>query len=119
MNTTICKMCNKGTIANTKVYRMSTVGVVIGYIFLGLSLLGLLLALISFVGSLKPAQGNFQAVQEFQRDMARLGALFIGFVSFVGGGVGWLLIRKKSVLKCNQCGVEVPASLSRVHDEST
>ena len=108
MNTTICRMCNKGTIAKTRVYRMSGVGITIGYIFLGLSLLGLLLALKGFVRSLQPAPGgfmNFNGLLEPELSMC------IGFFSVVGGGVGWLLIRKKSVLKCNHCGVEVPASL--------
>lgn len=35
------------------------------------------------------------------------GALFVG--SFVGGLVGWLLIMKKTVLRCASCGAEVAA----------
>ncbi|MCD8554124.1 MAG: hypothetical protein LRY47_09390 [Seleniivibrio sp.] len=31
-------------------------------------------------------------------------AIFIGMSSLVGGLIGWLLIAKKKVFKCNSCG---------------
>lgn len=37
-------------------------------------------------------------------------ALFFGVVSLVGGLLGWLLIMKKKILQCNNCGAVTAAS---------
>jgi hypothetical protein len=112
-------MCNKGTIVATKVYRVGKAGANFGYILLISSSLGLLLAVLNYLRSLEPVRGDFQVLQEIQRSFAQSGAFLIGFLSFVGAFIGWLLVRKKMVLKCNQCGVEVPDSLIGRYDRAT
>lgn len=113
MNEPTCKMCNAGTIMKTKVYRMSKVGVAIGYIVLVLSALGLLFAVVLL---LTMPRGDRNALQELGDGLAEAGAMCIGFSSLVGAFFGCLLVLKKQVLKCNQCGVEVPVSLSGMYD---
>ncbi len=114
MNELTCKICNKGTIVNMSVYRMSKVGVAIGYIFLILSALGLLFAVVSLLNRPGPAE-DWRVLTNLQRGLAEAAAVIIGFFSFAGALVGLLLIRKQTVLKCNQCGVEIPDSLSGMY----
>ena len=111
-----CGMCNAGTIVQMRVYQTSKSVAAIGYILLALSSIGLLAAVVGYVNSLKPAEGNFRTLKEFVAIFEQVGAVSIAFFSLVGGFVGFLLIRKKDVLKCNQCGVEVPRSLSAMND---
>ena len=85
-------------------YRMSGVVVVIGYIFLIPSVLGMLVNACLFVAmsrsiSTSPAGGMMGGA-----------FLFLIFLSFVGGLLGWLLVMKKSVLKCTHCGAVVATS---------
>ena len=109
MNGPSCRICSNGTIVDTKVYRNSKVVVAIGYILLVLSPLGLLFAVAGLVAALKPAEGDFKTLKDLEKGLAQAGAIVIGFLSLLGALFGWLLVMKKKVLKCNQCGVEVPA----------
>ncbi|MBM4070534.1 MAG: hypothetical protein FJ271_16495 [Planctomycetes bacterium] len=166
MNGPTCRTCNNGTLINRKVYRMSAGVVVIGYIFLIPSLIGVLVAaglffatgsatkdtakklkdevaaelanaevpqgIITKITDLKEvASADLSPLTEKQKDAVRSGqakmaggtigvgigaglaggtSLCVGFLSLVGALLGWLLVMKKRVLKCNQCGAVVPAS---------
>ncbi len=117
MNGPTCKMCNHGTIERTKVYRMGNVVVAIGYLLLVLSVVGLLMASGAFLNSPRPE--DFVFLGDLRAGLARDAQGCLGFSSLVVALFGWLLVRKKKVLKCDQCGVEVPASLSGMYDGST
>jgi hypothetical protein len=166
MNSPTCRTCNAGTLINKKVFRMSGTVVVIGYIFLIPSLIGLLVAgglffatgsatketskklkdevaadlnqagvlqgVITKITDLKEVpSADLSSLNEKQKDAVRSGqakmaggaigvgigaglaggtSLCVGFLSLVGALLGWLLVMKKRVLKCNQCGAVVPAS---------
>jgi hypothetical protein len=112
-------MCGNGTIVTTKVYRNSTPVVAIGYVILVISLLWLLLVVVGLFippkpprdapqGALAPFEKFFPDLGDAIRDLGRVCVLFL---SLPGALLGWLLVMKKKVQKCNKCGVEVPGSL--------
>ena len=178
-----CRVCEKGTLQQAKVHRMSSPVVAIGYILLIPSAIGMLLSLgfilLSWFSSaavvsstnaavsvhhlppavvanlqiekippemindlqagkdidaskeaalsasqreaIQSAQTEMKAAEEIGKAGARsaagclggcgsiLGIIGIVF-SFVGGLLGWILIMKKTVLKCGSCGAVVAAS---------
>jgi len=96
-----CKVCDRGVLTPKKIYRMSVPVVFIGYIFLIPSAVGVLFSVVLLIVSSQPDSSS------------RLGegfAIFMGVTSFAGGLLGWLLIMKKRVLKCNVCRATVNAS---------
>ena len=164
MDTIRCKTCDTGTLVRRQKYRMSGVVVLIGYILVIPSILGILVGVIGLVGSGTAGTNSNQAsrnrveselraanvpaaviakVKDHRNtlaasDTARLtgtqraairsasltlaasdvgttiGAgiaagfsIFIMIASLVGGLLGWLLIMKKSVLQCDNCGATV------------
>lgn len=164
-----CQICNSGHLTLRKTFRLSGPAVVIGYIFLIPSILGMLLGTLFLVGSCgaaaKAPANSESDLQEIREKMEQAGlpeamitkvldgefvgeseraglsddqrkallqgsgeilgpkiakgagvfvaggvSIFIIFVSFAGGLVGWLLTMKKRVLKCGNCGATVSAS---------
>lgn len=161
-----CKTCEGGSLIRRKKYRMSGAVVVIGYILLIPSILGILLSVLMF-GSLQVAGSETMdtvraSVEESLREAgvpddiiarvasgqdltaadssvltayqlatvagAELGraagsagaglgvavgagiAVVIGVASLVGGLLGWLLVMRKRVLECDNCGAVLAAS---------
>jgi hypothetical protein len=97
---------------------MSDVVVVIGYILLFPSLIGMAvtLALTGYViivsivlGAAAKDPQAFAAGSVFAVFTVAFGAAV--FVScFVSGLIGWLLVMKKTVLRCNLCGMTIDAA---------
>jgi hypothetical protein len=51
--------------------------------------------------------------------VVRVGSLYVGAFSLLGAVLGWLLVRKKEVLACDQCDDASPASRTQIpHRES-
>ena len=116
-----CKMCRTGTIASAKVYRMNNTVVIVGYLLLVLSMIGVCLAGLAFlINSARPA-GNLNELEagfeSFRAGLARDFAVCFGFACVVAASFSWLLVTKKRVLKCNHCGVVVPDSLRGMYGE--
>jgi hypothetical protein len=83
-----------------KKYRMSTVVVIIGYIILIPSVLGILTCGGIGLMATGDTKHDGQAVAA--------GLSFVGAIGWlVSGLLGWLLIMKKRVLQCNHCGAVV------------
>ena len=102
-----CKICDKGLLQQKKKYRMSGPVVLIGYILLIPSVLGVAGSLVAFshISSAASSSGADAGV-------AFAGGFIIlfGVGCFVAGLLGWLLIMKKQVLQCNVCGAVVNAN---------
>jgi hypothetical protein len=102
-----CKVCERGELLPKKIFRMSVPVVVIGFIFLIPSILGMsvgALLLIAIAAS-RPL-GIVVGAPGFIATLA----IIIGVPSFVGGLLGWLLVMKKRVLQCSVCGAVISAS---------
>ncbi len=102
-----CKACDVGIMIPQSVYRMSPVVVVIGYLLLVPPILGMVLfALVMFggtVGALFAGNGGTGA--------SGVGVGLCGFVSsLISGLLGFLLVMRKKILRCNQCGATIAAS---------
>jgi hypothetical protein len=113
-----CQTCRSGILSRKHLYRMSDVVVVIGYILLFPSLIGMAvtLALTGYaivfsivVGAAAKDPQAFVAGGVVAVFTVAFGAAV--FVScFVSGLVGWLLVMKKTVLRCNLCGMTIDAA---------
>ncbi len=103
-----CSACNSQRSMNaTKVRRLSRIVVVIGWILTIPSVLGLLLAVLVFIGGIYFTSSTFDNFGETFPliDLLIYGSSFyIGISSLVGGLIGYLLIMKKKVFKCSMCG---------------
>src|SRR4051794_30919096 len=112
MNGPACKMCNGGIIVKKAVYRMNMVVVVIGYLVLVPSILLFLCCLplgIPFLLHGEPEKKMpTNPIEALAFMVPSDGAIAVmgGVVGLVGAFFGWLLVMKKTVLKCNGCGVE-------------
>lgn len=98
-----CKTCDTGELRQQSKYRLSRAVVTIGYILLVPSVLGLLFAALVLVMAVSVDRSAGLLV-------ILLGPLLIGVPSLVGGLLGWLLVMKKDVLQCGNCGAVTPAS---------
>ena len=161
-----CATCGRGGLVRKKKYRLSGPSIVIGYILLIPSIIGMLVSFLMFIGTgiaatdakkslenrnkttLEQARVPSQIVQKVigletveQSELASLsseqrravthaqasmsggtagtaiGGVFAGGVSvctgvafFIFGLLGWLLVMRKWVLQCDQCGATVAAS---------
>jgi hypothetical protein len=105
-----CKICDAGLLVRQTKYRMSGPAVLIGYILLVPSILGILISAMSFfrLASLNHA-GNAGSA-DVATGLVGGFVIFFGIASFVGGLIGWLLVMKKQVLECNVCQAVVNAS---------
>lgn len=96
-----CQVCGQGRLIRRKVYRLSGPVVVIGYIFL----------IPSFIGIYLSASALDSASNNNHSDVIVPGlAIIFGIASFVSGIFGWLLVMKKKILQCSACGAVVSAS---------
>jgi len=85
----VCPICSQPALVRRQKYRMSFPVVLIGYILLLPTILGILLGVLILMTGW--TFGGF------------IGFLFI-ITSFVSGLLGSMLIMKKSVLQCSRCG---------------
>ncbi|MGP8155935.1 MAG: hypothetical protein ACLQMT_03630 [Candidatus Acidiferrales bacterium] len=100
-----CKVCGRGELIPKQIYRLSGPAVVIGYILLIPSVLGMVVCTLTLVA----VAGYMAATNSFQV-IGGAFAIFWGVAFFVGGLLGWLLVMKKRVLQCSVCGATVSAS---------
>lgn len=108
-----CPTCQRSNLSLCQVYRMSSPVVVIGWILLVPSFLGMLYGLYLAVGVPLLAPSLTGGDKEAAAVTASLGiglGLSILIGSFVGGLLGWLLVMKKSVLQCPSCQTTIAAS---------
>ncbi len=108
-----CGACKaEGAMGATKTPRFGSFIRFIGYIFVIPSVLGVLFAILVFFSTSMATSDVMQQSSEaaFQTGAAIGGAmgigfsLFIGASSLVGGLIGYLLLTKKKVFRCNICG---------------
>ena len=103
----ICKICDKGALIQKRKYRMSSPVVLIGYVLLIPSILGVLISAMTFFEiSSAASQANAGA----GAGLAGGFSILIAIAFFVSGLLGWLLIMKKQILQCNVCGAVVNAA---------
>jgi drug/metabolite transporter (DMT)-like permease len=97
-----CKVCERGSLVQQKVFRMSGPVVAIGFFLLVPSVIGMLLcalALVQIVDQPDNASGSAAGI-----------VIAIGIACFVSGLLGWLLVMRKRILQCPVCGAVVNAS---------
>ena len=70
--------------------------------------IGKILLIPSFLGIILGVASAVMAFTSVKSGGVVAGAI-VAVASFVSGLLGWLLIMKKDVLKCNSCGAVVPA----------
>lgn len=108
-----CKACeSKHTMKPTKVRKMSPIVAFIGWLMTIPSILGLLFALLLFISSIMTGSDsgmeNMDAPEALGTAIGLgigIGAsLLIGISSLIGGLIGYILIMKKKVYKCELCG---------------
>ena len=90
---------------------MSGPVVVIGFILLVPSVIGMIISATMFFIAVSANAGH--ATDTAYQAGVAIGvgfAIFCGVASFVGGLIGWLLVMKKRVLQCSVCGAIVNAS---------
>lgn len=108
-----CSACNSPlSMEPKKISKFSGIVQFIGYLIAIPSAIGVIISIVMFfsMGSatnevMSTAQSN--AEQAGAAIGATIGfgfSLFVGFCSLVGGLIGWLLIMKKKVYKCSNCG---------------
>jgi drug/metabolite transporter (DMT)-like permease len=97
-----CKVCDRGSLIQKKVFRMSGPVVAIGFFLLVPSVIGMLLCALALV----------QIADQPDNASGLAGGIVIaiGIACFVGGLLGWLLVMRKRVLKCSLCGAVINAS---------
>jgi hypothetical protein len=100
----VCKICERGELTKRRIFRMSGPVVVIGFILLIPSVLGIMFSVLMLVGSLSSEGGNTLTTG------IGVWITLLGIASFVGGLLGWLLVMKKRVLQCSVCGAVINAS---------
>ena len=113
-----CQTCRSGSLSRKHLYRMSDVVVLIGYILLFPSLIGMAVTL-ALTGYVIIASIVGGAATKDPQAFAAGGVLAVFTVAFgaaifvscfVSGLLGWLLVMKKTVLRCNLCGMTIDAA---------
>lgn len=108
-----CSACkNDRTMEPTKVHRFGGFIRLIGYIIVLPSVLGVVLAVILFIGGTSATSDVINtATSDAEKAGAAIGgamtfgfAIFLGGASLVGGLVGYLLLISKKVWRCITCG---------------
>ena len=97
----VCKTCDTGTMVQRQAYRLGGVVAAMGYVLLIPAVLGVTLGIYMFVDT------NTGAPRSGDVNVAALGAGCAGIIilgSVVGGLLGFVLIRKKTIQKCDHCG---------------
>ena len=108
-----CSACKSETsMKATKIPKFNTILRIIGFIIVIPSVLGIIIAIIMFISSVSATS---EVMSTTQSNAAAAGAtigaaigfgasIFVGCSSLVGGLIGWLLLMKKKVYKCFNCG---------------
>ena len=93
-----CKVCDRGTLAQKKIFRMSTPVVVIGFILLIPSALGILFNLFWLLAFVFVPTGNVDENAVLGvREVGSGLAIFFAILCFVGGlWSGWLLVMREA-----------------------
>lgn len=108
-----CKACeSKNSMEPTKVRKMSPIVAFIGWLLTIPSIFGILIALMIFISSMSVGAGSeMQNMSDVDAVGTAIGlsigigaSLLIGISSLIGGLLGYLLIMKKKVYKCEVCG---------------
>jgi hypothetical protein len=108
-----CNACNsEGSMMPVKVRRLNGIVVVIGYLIVIPSVIGMLIGGVMFVASIfTGTEVVGQSVTDAEMAGAMAGttigiglSLFVTISSLIGGIIGYLLIIKKKVYKCLKCG---------------
>ncbi len=107
----ICKVCDRGTLRKKDIFRMSGPVVVIGFILLIPSMIGMALSAVGIYIMMSSAEWKDTS----QSGMAGMAIGFLitlaaGVVCFAGGLLGWLLIMQRRVLQCPECRAVINAS---------
>lgn len=113
-----CPTCRAGVLTRTRLYRMSTPVVAIGYILLVPSVLGMVLTvlfsgfmiLFPIVGGAAAGDADTVAAGGLLAPCFALNGVCGVIVWFVLGLLGWILIMKKTVLRCSACQMTVSAA---------
>ena len=115
-----CPTCSTGRLSRVRLYRMSDPAVWIGYILLVPSFIGMGCAVVAtgfvviepivrIIVKVMTGEGTVGPSNEGVVPGVYPGVcLFIS--CFVSGIFGWLLVMKKSVLRCNLCGMTIDAA---------
>jgi len=105
-----CKVCDKGTLQQKTVFRLGGIIATIGFILLIPSFLGMLFGGLMMLSTF--SAGYLATTADAAGVIGALGSssLCVFISSFVGGLLGWLLILRKKILQCNNCGATVAAS---------
>jgi hypothetical protein len=85
---------------------MSGVVVLIGYILLIPSVLGVLFSVFGFIRMMTLTGDTVSTAGTLASGIF----ILFGIASLVGGLLGWLLVMKKDILQCSHCGAAVAAS---------
>ncbi|MFZ7128623.1 MAG: hypothetical protein ACOWWM_20915 [Desulfobacterales bacterium] len=108
-----CKGCNmKRAMVATKVPKFSGIVRFIGYVIVTPSIIMCIVATILFFSSMSTSA---EMIAEATSDAERAGvvagsavgyglSIIMAIGSLVGGLIGWLLIMKKKVFRCRNCG---------------
>ena len=108
-----CQGCNmKRAMAATKVPKFGGIVRFIGFVIVVPSVLGCGLAILMLIASTTATVDVMQQVSsEAEMAGAAIGStisygfsIFVGISSLVSGLIGWLLIMKRKVFKCQNCG---------------
>jgi hypothetical protein len=116
-----CSTCKQGILTRQRLYRLSTPVVVIGYILLVPSILGIALTVIvhgflilmslgSSAAGVADQDPKIAASNSVLTAISVLSAAFFVVMFFVAGLIGWLLVMRRTVLKCGHCGIALDAS---------
>lgn len=97
-----CRTCGVGHLSKVRTYRLSGPVVVIGYLLLVPSIFGILIGVGTMVSGYASGDASIAAMGQGVGIAMVVGA-------FVGGLFGWLLVMKKSILRCDHCRATVSA----------
>ena len=105
-----CNACkSKNSMKATKIPKFNTILRIIGFIIVIPSVLGVFLAILMFISTTTGILGSMSATQSNTGAaiFSTIGfsvSFFFGCSSLVGGIIGWVLLMKKKVYKCFNCG---------------
>lgn len=105
-----CRVCTQGSLEKKRISRMSTPVVIIGYIILTPSVIGIIISALMLFGVISAASNSTDSASQAGAGIAAGMVIFFGIGCFVAGLLGWLLVMKKRVLQCSTCGAVVNAS---------
>jgi hypothetical protein len=106
-----CKVCDQGAMERRHKFRMSGPVVVIGFILLIPSLIGMVIATVVLItaGGIGASSNDARAGTAIFAIGGGIASV-VGISSFVGGLIGWLLVMRRWVLQCSFCGALINVS---------